>query len=82
MAKGSGGGGRAGRGGGGGVNFSTMTPEQVVTRARSTVVTSVGQLSKQQIQALRGAVRRGELMNYPSFWGDGRAFGPVPPGMR
>ena len=58
------------------INFSTLSPSEVVSLASERGVTDVGQLNNTQRQALYRAVKRGVLQRYPSFWGGRRTYGP------
>lgn len=77
MGSGAGGSGRGGGGGGGQRSFAQMTPQELVAEVSGgRLVTDVGQFTDQQRAALRAAVRRGQLVRYPSMWGGNRTFGP------
>ena len=58
MGKGSGGGGRS---------FSSMSNRQLIRYARSKTFTDIGQITRGQAGALRGAVRSGKLATTTSY---------------
>ncbi len=60
------------------VNYTLLTPQQVVERAATEGVTDVGQLSASQRAALNSAVRKGVLVRYWHPWFGGyRCYGPA-----
>lgn len=54
-------------GGKGGKNFAQMSPDEVVDHALQRGVTNVGQLNKQQVSALRRAVKKGKLFETKNY---------------